>query len=209
MSDVRTPVTRLQLALDSPGMARSATFSTRGYLRSAEPGVNEIDTEGRKEPGLFKTSVDGVEGFTWNRIEFTPFAVGGGPGAWFWVRVTGWRRLGHDPQTLVWQGRVLAEFLCVAGGIPGPARLKGGTSYDRSKVTARLIDDTDFMCDSVTLYRGSLGAGRNAGEIMQYDRGSGMPASVLMDLRGSGKFQFEFAVPHQYTYAANAVWAGA
>lgn len=180
-------------------------YSRRGFMRAAEPGANRINFRGDKEPGIFSAGESGVAG---NRIEITPF-LRGRPGAWCWMRVVGWRPVPGTDATQVWRGVPLAEFYCVAGDVPGPARRPGGTAHDRTVPDRRVVDDAENLCDFVALYRGSLGVGAHAGSVVQYGRGSNVPAVIVMDLRGSKKFSFDFAVCPHYPLAANALWSWA
>lgn len=204
--ELMTRVSPLVRALATP--SQETLFSQRPFRRAKEPGTEIVDVLNGLEPGVFKVGNDGASGASGNKIEFTPYAKGP-PGSWFWMRVVGWRRLGNDPGTSIWGGSVLAEFLCVAGAIAGPPRIPGRVAGDRTKVPRRLVDDDENACDEVYLNRGSLGTGIHAGQIVQFGRGSGIPAIVEMPLRGHGLFQFDFAVPQELNVAANALWAWA
>lgn len=107
------------------------------------------------------------------------------PNSNFSIRLYGWRRCGNpdpSPQTLVWFPTFLAEFLCTSCAIAGPTDNQPGISM-------RVLKDTEYLCDTITLTQGSLG---NKGLITSTGPGTNLVAFSLLDGCGATLLSFDF-----------------
>lgn len=118
-----------------------------------------------------------------------PFCQGG-PQSEFIMRVWGWWSAGAilDTEGSVWVPLLLAEVLCVAGS--------------RNGLGARMLKDSEFLCDNLTLLSGDLGP---SGKIIV--PGPGRVAYLKLHLNGCQKFQFEFQAGEDPPALGNALWA--
>ncbi len=137
--------------------------------------------------GFFSVGQDGT--FTPQRILLSPYCQGL-PGEAFWMRLYGWRSIAgiRVNEPTVWVYYLLAEFLCVAGSIPGPIRTQ---KNDPGPEGFNLpLGPTDKMCSSLAMTAGVLGA---TGFINSMPPGSIMPACAGVELQGVQLVSFDFA----------------
>lgn len=120
-----------------------------------------------------------------NRVRILPFCEGNA-GAAFSVRVFAWLRMNNQTNysdRMIWLPVLLAEFACVSCNRSGPPVAYPGPSRS-------LIKETEYFCDTITLVQGTLG---KDGYITSTGPGTDLIASVMLDLQGCRRFQFDFA----------------
>ncbi len=162
---------------------------------------------------LDNSLVDGVYGFgkgpstgegnyAPNRIFLMPFAENAGTGLQFSMRVYGWREISHPEggtQRVTWLPYFLAEFLCTTCNVTGPAG---------SSPTPRWINDSDNLCDTITLTQGNLGGSSSgAGYINSTGPGTDLVAFAFLDSTGARFLQFDFQQVD--AVAMNCLWSKA
>ena len=137
--------------------------------------------------------------FAQNRIKALPFADQ--PGCQFSMRVWTWREAtwpGQSGQMLpVWIPDFLAELACVSGtsqGVSNPGPPASTNPY--------ALPDTAYLCDTISLVQGALGL---TGLVNSTGPGTGLPASVLMEIAGARFVTFDFQQTDQV--GMNAMWA--
>lgn len=151
-----------------------------------------------------KPSGDGVVSFgdgasVPRRILLFPFCEGQAGDA-FWLCLYGWRPVEGLRGAKVWLWYVLAEFLCVAGEIPGPqlASAPGPGGYGLP------VSPVDRVCDALAPTRWVPG---ETGFVNSAAPGSGAPAFAGVELLGSQLVSFDFAQVQGGRCAANCLWA--
>lgn len=136
-----------------------------------------------------------------SRAILTPYAEGPA-GSVFTMRLYGWRAVGQPVAVgrQLWLWNILAEFLCVAGELPGPR-------ITRKEVVQNQLTALENICDGITLLRGVLGLNgwTNSGV-----PGNGCPASAAVELFGCRYISFDFAQagpPNSGAIGMNCLWA--
>jgi len=148
--------------------------------RSKDGFVIFSGTEGQVSPG---------------RLILIPYAEG--QGAMFSMRLYAWRRLGTDSRLWVWVPMLLAEFACITSNQAGPTDAQPGSS-------TRLIKDTEFLCDTISLTQGSLG---NCGLVTSTGPGTNLIAFAIVDGCGATLISFDFQQTDPV--GMNCLWARA
>ncbi len=119
-----------------------------------------------------------------NRVRILPFCEGTA-GASFSLRMYAWLSM-HNPTNYsdraIWVPMLLAEFACISCNRGGPPQAYPGPSRS-------LIKETEYFCDTITLVQGNLGKN---GYITSTGPGTDLIASVMLDLQGCRRFQFDF-----------------
>lgn len=175
-------------------MSQADTLSQSPLVREARPaedGVHEMTPAGS----------------VWGSpcVRFVPYCEGP-PGSYFYLSVVKWNRVAATPEETAWVGVPVADFLCVAGDVPGPLLVPGLLGTE----SGRTLTPQHRLCEAVYLVAGSLGFGEHAGNVISYGPGRAAPAEVKVFLDGGELVQFDFAYgdPH-CPVPMNALWARA
>lgn len=134
-------------------------------------------------------------------LKLMPF--GGSPKAKFSFRIYALDALGEPdagPQKLVYIPILLAEFACQCGS----PNLQGVPSQGGWQPNQRYLNDGQFLCDTMTLTRGTLG---ERGQILSTGPGSDFVAMAKIDMWGAKRVFFDFQQTDQTTM--NVLWARA
>lgn len=182
---VYTLSTRYAKALVN-GNSTATSYSSSIVPTATEPqGTGSDITDGVVNAGLAGQESP-------NRVFCIPYAAGV-PGQSFSMRLWGWDHIGTDSRSLVWIPNLLCELSCTLGaqnGVPG---------------FERLIQDTEYFCDTLAVTAGSLGF---MGDLVS--PGNGLVGYAVVELKGCRKFQFDFQAPSANGgIAMNVLWAHA
>lgn len=182
--DIVVPAQPLSKAL-AQGNSIAPEWSTTNFVMSPVPPQVALGAAGDGIYGPGRTlSATGPL-----RLYMQPYATGPNPTN-FSMRVWGWRPFGStegDGPTQVWNAVMIAEFYCTTCNYPGPPgeMPTGGGSL-------RPIKPNEYMCDTVQLVQGDLGASGWINMTGQPGAPTDLPGYILMELQGCKLWQFDF-----------------
>ena len=147
-----------------------ASFSARAHL-GTEPLLDTDAGSATAQVAIDRNGRGGVDGLVQNLLMVMPYAVGA-DNVTFGCRVYGWRKIGNDPNTLLWVAILLADLDCTAGASVG--------------VAGRQVVATERFADTITLVDGV------ADFVKVYSPANDTPGYVIVDLLGCQKYELEF-----------------
>src|SRR5687768_5565545 len=115
-----------------------ASFSARTHM-GTEPLLDADAGSATAQAAIDLASRGGGDGQVQNLVLAMPYAVGA-DNVTFGMRVYGWRKVGNDPDTLLWVAILLADLDCTAGGSVG--------------VGSRQVASTERFADTISLVDG-------------------------------------------------------